>query len=65
MANGAVTPLDMVHLNEACLADRRVIPPESTLVSSRLTSLRELKLRQSLSLVAVTAVDHRQESKNG
>ena len=32
MANSAATPLDMVHLNEACLADRKVIPLESTLV---------------------------------
>ena len=32
---------------------------------ARLTSLPELKMRQSLSLVVVTAIDHRQGSNNG
>jgi hypothetical protein len=33
MANCAATPLDIVHINEACLAYRRMTPAESTLVS--------------------------------
>ena len=33
LSNCAATPLDMVHHNEACLAYRRMIPAESTLVS--------------------------------
>jgi hypothetical protein len=33
MSNCAATPLDMVHINEACLAYWRMIPAESTLAS--------------------------------